>query len=299
MQRKDWPDAREAGEWWYANVPVVPLRRDPSDAAEQVSQLLCGERVRVVDWGEKDWLEVRCDWDGYSGWCDGKQLRPLGSWDEGEGAWGRLAQPVSTWWRKDGAGEVALRLSAGSRIWRGAEEGRLGGPTGTRVWPEGGDWEGWQLEKIANGANVEAALQQALRWLGVPYVWGGRSTSGVDCSGLIQVTAMGVGWRLPRDASQQWEASQPVAWEERRRGDLAFFSNASGQIIHVAWLLDAHTVLHAAGEVRRDLLDARGIIRRFPETPGATGQVGAAAETVTHTLAGIRRWAAPVDAARG
>lgn len=143
---------------------------------------------------------------------------------------------------------------------------------------------------MARGRGVEAALEQALRWLGVPYAWGGRSTAGVDCSGLIQVTALAVGWQLPRDASQQWEVSEPVAWAERRAGDWAFFSNALGQIIHIAWLLDATTVLHAAGEVRRDKLDTRGIIRYLPDASSD----GTPQELVTHTLAGIRRWAAPV-----
>ncbi len=253
----------------------------------------------MVGWGEKDWMEVRCGGDGYSGWCDGKQLSPLVKASAEGGDWGRLMSPVSTWWREDGEGEVPLRLSAGCRIWRGAGEGRLGGASGKIIRPAEGTWAGWEPENEAHRKGVESALQQAEQWLGVPYLWGGRSTAGVDCSGLIQVTALAVGWQLPRDASQQWDTAQPVAWEERRRGDWAFFSNPAGQIIHVAWLLDDHTVLHAAGEVRRDQLDARGIVRRLPETPRASSRTGAAAEIVTHTLAGIRRWAAPADEAVG
>ena len=100
-------------------------------------------------------------------------------------------------------------------------------------------------------------------YLKAPYVWGGKSIFGLDCSGLVQQLYGLVGIQLPRDARQQVEHGQPVHFVvQARPGDLAFFDNAEGRIVHVGLVLEEGRILHAHGEVRIDPLDHNGIYNK-------------------------------------
>ena len=97
-------------------------------------------------------------------------------------------------------------------------------------------------------------------FLGAPYLWGGRTPSGVDCSGLTQMLFMLMGIYLPRDAAQQAEEGDTVELLDLAEpGDLAFFDNAEGRIVHVGIVLPERRILHASGRVRIDMLDQEGI----------------------------------------
>ncbi|MBK7268756.1 MAG: C40 family peptidase [Flavobacteriales bacterium] len=97
-------------------------------------------------------------------------------------------------------------------------------------------------------------------FLGAPYLWGGRTPTGVDCSGLTQMLFMLMGIYLPRDAYQQAEEGDPVELVDLAEpGDLAFFDNAEGRITHVGIVLPERRILHASGRVRIDALDQEGI----------------------------------------
>ena len=110
---------------------------------------------------------------------------------------------------------------------------------------------------------VQLLRKMGLLYLSAPYLWGGKSMFGVDCSGLVQQLYGLVGVPLRRDACQQIEHGQPVDFvTQSRLGDLAFFDNAEGRIVHVGMVLDDGLILHASGEVRLDPLDHNGIYNR-------------------------------------
>lgn len=103
-------------------------------------------------------------------------------------------------------------------------------------------------------------VSTGFNYLNSPYLWGGRSFFGIDCSGFTQITFKLNGFKLPRDASQQANLGTPLSFvEEAQAGDLAFFDNEEGKIIHVGIILDDHKIIHASGKVRVDKLDHYGI----------------------------------------
>ena len=103
-------------------------------------------------------------------------------------------------------------------------------------------------------------LKTALLYLNAPYLWGGKTPMGIDCSGLTQMTYRINGLSLPRDASLQAQLGETLSFiDESEAGDLAFFDDAEGKIIHVGLLLENHYILHAHGKVRIDRIDQTGI----------------------------------------
>lgn len=134
-------------------------------------------------------------------------------------------------------------------------------------------YEGWVDNKQYTPFDTAADLAERL-FLGTPYLWGGRSTGGIDCSGLTQVCFKAMEVWLPRDASQQVTCGVEVCACDPRRDDLAFFHNDQGRIVHVGICLGDGRIIHASGQVRIDPLDQHGI------------QVG---DGYSHRLHSIRR----------
>lgn len=244
-------------------VPVAPLRSSPSDRAEMVSQMLAGEYCRFIASGEKDWVEIELVNDGYKGWCDVKQLLPaVMNLNTGHSNTFVLTQaPISLWRRESGA---QLALPAGSRLQCNLT----------------GEWQlaGSSIQPLTAldvcFAPCASPLEAAMNLQGSPYLWGGKTVLGVDCSGLTQLAFFLCGISLPRDASEQIKVGSSVEFEARAPGDLAFFSNEQGAIIHVGIVANKESIVHAAGEVRVDKLDSKGI---------------SSEGNYTHTLDSIRR----------
>lgn len=238
-----------------AAVPVVPIRSEARDAAEMVTQLLAGEQAELLESGEKDWVKIRCIHDDYEGWCDRKMLA-----NNGLNPSFRLLNRQWEGIRASDGASVSFSMGTPFELEDG--EVHIGGRA----------YQG-TLPFSAPHVNV---LEVARLWLGTPYLWGGRSIWGVDCSGLVQVVLAIEGVSLPRDAADQFDVAQPISWADRAPGDLAFFANPQGRIIHVGILSNRDAILHAAGEVRIDGLAAEGIVR------ASDGQL-------THKLAGLGR----------
>ncbi|HRO40744.1 MAG TPA: C40 family peptidase [Flavobacteriales bacterium] len=241
---------------------IVPVRREPDDRAEQVTQWLLGETAQVLERQPK-WTRLRFHHDGYEGWADNKQI----AWttDPPEEKPVRSIEQFVHVSTSNGVmlvpfGAVLPSYSAG-RFHIGQE--KLSFPGRTTAQP--------------NGTAVMRILALKDQWMNTPYLWGGRSPFGVDCSGLTQMLFLAGGKRLQRDAWQQAEQGTTVDSLARSvTGDLAFFQNPAGRIIHVGIVLENRQILHASGRVRIDRLDEEGIFNE-------------AEQQHTHRLHSIRR----------
>ncbi|MCH8318043.1 MAG: C40 family peptidase [Bacteroidetes bacterium] len=114
--------------------------------------------------------------------------------------------------------------------------------------------------------DIKFLIFTALEFYGVPYLWGGKTVYGTDCSGFVQQIFKICGYKLYRDASQQAEQGQLVSsYEDRRAGDLAFFENNKGKISHVGIIMEDNKIIHASGQVKISKIEAKGI---FNEATG-------------------------------
>ena len=227
-----------------ASVSIVPLRAEAADSSEQVSQILAGECIEILKEGRGDWLKSKSLEDGYTGWCDKKQFTFDVNIPKERT---KLCHPISQWINERTL--ATLWIPAGALI-------------DVRV-----DCFFIGLDKITpkNQSNIFGEIpvsmrDAALSMLGAPYQWGGRTISGIDCSGLSQLAARLTGRLLPRDASEQVDYGELIDWELREADDLAFFENNDGRITHVAILVTCDSVVHASGEVRVDLFTSKGIV---------------------------------------
>jgi hypothetical protein len=232
-------------------LSLVPVRKEPSDKSEMVNQLLFGDTVEIVDEMES-WKKVKQLFDDYEGWVDKKQLTEIT--DE------QLSVINSSMpfvcadlfqiiiWNKNQISPIvmgsSLPLYNNHKFYIGSTEYSFDGSvtsTGER--------------------HPEKVLEQAYMYLNAPYLWGGRSPLGIDCSGLTQMAFKLCGMKLKRDAWQQAEQGTTInQLSESRPGDLAFFRKSEGKITHVGIILPANRIIHASGKVRIDKIDPEGIL---------------------------------------
>lgn len=252
-----------------ATAAIAPLLAEPAVRAEQVSQLVLGETATVLE-ASGPWRRLRVRTDGYEGWTHLGYLRELS-----DGEVERWAERAHGW--SDGAelevegARVRLPLRARVALAGGSvalPDGRSGRVVAGSVRP--------LPDAIAEARRMPAVEWAARYFLGAPYLWGGVTPWGVDCSGLVQTTYAARGVALPRDSRQQILCGAEVPLDAARPGDLLFFLSESGSYVnHIAFAAEGDALLHAT-------LACGGVVRE-PWRPGAR------AWALRERLAGVRR----------
>lgn len=230
------------------NLAIVPMRLEPSDRSEMTTQVLFGEHFKVLEQTHK-WSRVELAFDGYNGWIDNKQFRSVSETD------------YNTLNNNDvllNADLIEYLTQPNSQLMpipMGASLSFLDHPS---INTERFVFEGLKTSGIKG---KQALLDTAFMYMNAPYLWGGKTPFGIDCSGLVQMVYKLNGYHMLRDASQQATMGEPLSFiEESEPGDLAFFDNDEGRIIHVGIIMENNHIIHAHGKVRIDRLDHLGIL---------------------------------------
>lgn len=232
-------------------VSVAPLRSRPSHSEEQISQVLFGEHVRILDRQGKNWYKVKCEWDAYVAWVDSKQVFRI---DQKEFDKNKKHQAFAL--------ELvhgAMCSSFGMPICIGSTLPQFDGiscrtPMGKMT------YSGQAIFDDTIEIDEYRLVKLGLKYLHAPYQWGGRSPFGIDGSGLIQMIYKLAGLRVPRDANRQLALGEIIDFpSDAKAADLAFFEDTKGNIIHVGMITQPSQILHAHGKVRIDYFDHHGI----------------------------------------
>ncbi len=252
-------------EYAACKVPASPVRKRASHKSEIVNQILFGETMFVLK-EKRKWAWVKSIPENYEGWITVSHLEEID---------GSLAYQKSPWVSADLLSEIEtggqkMHISAGASL-LGFEDtgGKFGnfeyGFTGNKI----------KRDEVIPDEDVVKRL--SMQWLNAPYLWGGRTILGVDCSGFAKTIFKMMGIDLPRDAWQQVQKGERVSkLKDARTGDLAFF-NDKEEIVHVGILLSNEQIIHSSGKVRIDTITKKGIIN------SETGKR-------THKLKAIRRY---------
>lgn len=240
-------------EYGVCTLTLVPLRAEASDKSEILSFLLFGDSFDILD-SQPKWMQVRTLADDYTGWIDPKQHQPLTESQLNEMTKDQVVTglSVSQTIERTDTNETQY-LIAGTRIPR---------PDTNREFQLGKSiYRFIEDSKLAALKDFSSHVVDYARfYLNAPYLWGGKSIFGIDCSGFTQMVFRMLNIELPRDAWQQAEKGEVVDFlPEIQPGDLAFFDNDEGRIIHVGIMLDSQQIIHASGKVRIDVLDDQGI----------------------------------------
>ena len=223
----------------------IPLRVAPVHRAEMVSELLFGERFQIID-SAASWLKIETLFDLYTGWIDTLHHN-YEIWNEG--SQGIIAGNQLVCLKDD---NTMLTLSPGSEIF-GLNDSFSGFTIGGKQFTVRDP----QASLLAPHSTL---TETALQFLNVPYLWGGRTMGGIDCSGLVQVVCKIHGIKIPRDAARQAELGTIVSFfGEARPGDLIFFSGETERISHTGIFLGSGKIIHSSGAVRIDRVDHQGI----------------------------------------
>jgi len=242
-------------EYGICNISIIAVRHEPSERSEMVTQLIFGELYEIID-TSKEWIKIKVTYDGYEGWIAANQIFPIT-----EKSYNILNTfPVDT------TAQTTAELYDKNKnekfnILLGSSLPQIHNNTVSF------DDMNYVLLGEINKANTRQSrdrlVETALLYHNAPYLWGGRTAFGIDCSGFTQMVYKINGIKLMRDASQQSTQGHTISFiSEAQAGDLAFFDNDEEEIIHVGIIIDNNRIIHSSGKVRIDNIDHYGIFSK-------------------------------------
>ena len=236
-----------------ANLSIVPVRTDSKEQSEQVTQILFGETFVILE-RRKLWYRIKADFDNYEGWIDTKLVKKISEKEY------NLINNSEKYITKDivsiitkSDDKTILLISAGSTFPNFDK-------TNLSFTICNDEYTLNQNITLMPNAIRKNIISNAIKYINAPYLWGGRTHFGIDCSGFSQIAYKICGVNIPRDASQQVSVGKTLnILEEAKPGDLAFFDNDEGNIIHVGIIMANNRIIHASGKIRIDKIDHQGI----------------------------------------
>jgi hypothetical protein len=255
-------------EYGICRLSLAPVRRDPNDQSEQVSQLLFGEQYEVLSYNKDNrWIRIRNFFDLYEGWIDARQhhLITREHFEYLNRADFKITTDVTSSILYNKSPVDILMGSiipiSGSELFKMEEQFAFNG----------------ESKSLGQKRDAEFVGYIANKYLNAPYVWGGKTPFGIDCSGFTQMVFKIAGYKLMRDSVHQASQGRNVnKFSDCRPGDLAFFGAVEKKISHVGILLPDDKIIHASGRVRIDHFNDEGILNLD-------------AKIYTHSLISIRR----------
>ena len=217
------------------HLSIIPLRKDSTSKSELVSQLIYGELFKVLESNEK-WFLIECIDDNYKGWINHSQFKEISEHDL----------------------KKVLRIEAKYLNNRTAE---IETENGTMSIIIGSKISSCSILNHKLNTKIDSRnsiIENSFKFLNSPYLWGGRTPYGIDCSGFTQQVYKLNGFQLSRDANQQVLQGKEIILEDAKPGDLAFFGEDG--ISHVGIIMNSNKIIHAFGSVRIDDLNQNGII---------------------------------------
>lgn len=230
-------------------LSVIPVRKEASHTSEMISQLLFGEYAEILE-EEEQFVKAKCLYDGYEGWIQSNQLTRV---DE------VLAtnKYISLWSEEISISGKNRNIPMCSPVYSTKHGRIMFGKIEVNYFMDDDNF--WNS---AQHVMTRSSLKEVYgKFMDTPYLWGGKSVFGIDCSGFVQQVLKMFGVKLLRDAYLQAEQGSAItSLAESRAGDLAFFQNENGRVTHVGIILDNNQIVHASGKVRIDTIDVDGII---------------------------------------